>query len=189
MCALALSQCQHLQPRIYALLSLEWSLHASSVQPLANWKSHLLTSLAFSRQINGSMNQWEGMNRVCLRGNGLSHTHTHAYTHKIFTIDMWVTLSITAVMAMQCCEWNDFMSEKICCWIQLWLVVRDLDSFGSLVEGWAINLRLTFHWSGKLRARPFIKLNRFGVALEMLYFLGDFANIALQIEELPFFKF
>lgn len=77
-CTLSLSQCQHIQQRIYVLLSLEWSLHASSMPPLANWKSHLLTSLAFSRQINGSMNQLECMNRLRLRGNGLcTHTHTH----------------------------------------------------------------------------------------------------------------
>lgn len=92
-CTLSLSRRQHIQLRIYVLLSLEWSLHASSIPPLANWKSHLLTSLAFSRQINWSMNQWEGMNRLRLRGNGLIHTCIH--THQIFTIDMWVTLSIT----------------------------------------------------------------------------------------------
>lgn len=92
-----------------------------------------------------------------------SHTHTHAYMHtKIFTIDMWVTLSITLEMAMQCGERNDFMSEKICYWIQLWLVVRDLHSFCSLAEGWAINLRLTSYWSRKLRGAAFIKLNRLG---------------------------
>lgn len=127
------------------------------VPPLANWKSHLLTSLAFSRQINSSMNQWKGMNR--LRGNGVC-THTRAY--QIFTIDMWVTLSITLAKAMHRIERNDFMSEKICYWIQLWLVVRDLDSFCSLVEGWAINLRLTSYWSRKLRGRAFIRLNRLG---------------------------
>lgn len=158
-----------MQLRIYVLLSLEWSLHASSIPPLTNWKSHLLTSLAFSRQINWSMNQWEGMNRLRLRGNGLS-THTRIHTRQIFTIDMWVTLSITPAMAMQCGERNDFMSEKICYWIQLWLVVRDLDSFCSLVEGWAINLRLTSYWSRKLRGTAFIKLNRLGEAGEALLF-------------------
>lgn len=76
-CTLLLSLCQHIQLKIYVLLSLEWSLHASSIRPHANWNSHLLTSLAFSRKINGSMNQWEGMNRHRLRGNGLRrHTHT-----------------------------------------------------------------------------------------------------------------
>lgn len=77
-CTLSLSRCQL---KIYVLLSLEWSLRASSTQPHANWKSHLLTSLAFSRKINGSMNQWEGMNGLRLRGNGLcrrTHTLIHA---------------------------------------------------------------------------------------------------------------
>lgn len=134
------------------------------VPPLTNWKSHLLTSLAFSRQINWSMNQWEGMNR--LRPQRKWTLYTHTLTYQIFTIDMWVTLSITAAMAMQCGERNDFMSEKICYWIQLWLVVRDLDSFCSLVEGWAINLRLTSYWSRKLCGTAFIKLNRLGDAEE-----------------------
>lgn len=136
-CTLSLCLCQHIQLKIYVLLSLEWSLHASGMQPLANWKSHLLTSLAFSRQINGSMNQWEGMNRLRLRGNGLCiHTHSHprTHTHQIFTIDMWLTLSIMAAKATQHGERNDFMSEKICSWIQLRLMVRDLDSLCSLVR-------------------------------------------------------
>lgn len=76
-CTLSLRQ--RMQLKTCVLLSLEWSLHASSTRPHANWKSHLLTSLAFSGKINGSMNQWEGMNRLCLRGNGLCR-HTHAYT-------------------------------------------------------------------------------------------------------------
>lgn len=88
------------------------------------------------------------MNGLGLSGNVLS-THTRALVLKIFTIDKWVTLSVTAVMVMQRSEWNDFTSEEICCWIQPRLVVRELDSFCSLVVGRAINLRLTSHWSGK----------------------------------------
>lgn len=88
------------------------------------------------------MNQWEGMNRLCLRGNGLC-TDTRIHTDQIITIDMRVTLSIMPAMVMQCGKRNDFMSEKICYWIQLWLVGRDLDSLCSLAEGLAINLRLT----------------------------------------------
>lgn len=171
MCALSLSRFQHIQLKIYVLLSLEWSLHASSIQPLANWKSHLLTSLAFSGQINGSMNQWEGMNRLRLRGNGHS-IHTRKHTHQIFIIDMWVTLSITPAVARQCGERNDFMSEKICSWIQLRLMVRDVDSFCSLAEGWAISLSLTSHWSRKLHGTAFITLNRLGD----LIFLEDLWN-------------
>lgn len=55
----------------------EQNPHTSTIIPLANWKSHLVTSLAFSAQINWSMNQWEGLNRLCLWGNGLL-TYAHA---------------------------------------------------------------------------------------------------------------
>lgn len=101
-------------------------------------------------------------------------------THQLLTIDIWVTLSITAVMATQCGERNDFMSEKICCWIQLSLVVRDLGRSCSLVEGWAINLRLTSHWSRELRERAFIKLNRLSDTGEAPLFRGSLQIYLVQ---------
>lgn len=90
---------------------------------LLNWNTHLDTSLAFSAEINGSINRWEGMKRLRLWGNGLARAHTHSHTHalshtpKVFTIDMWVSLSIRPATAAGCGERNDFVSEKICCWI------------------------------------------------------------------------
>lgn len=85
---------------------------------LSNWNSHLDASLAFSAQINGSMNRWEGINRLCPWRDGLVRAHTHTHTRpKIFTIDMWVTLSIRPATAEGWGERNDFVSEKICYWI------------------------------------------------------------------------
>lgn len=115
------------------------------------------------------MDQWINWNVwIDFASEEMDSVHTHIHTHQIFTIDMWVTLSITPAVAMQCCKRNDFMSEKICYWIQLWLVVGDLDGFCSLAEGWAINLRLTSYWSRKLQGTAFIKLNRLGGAGEAL---------------------
>lgn len=85
---------------------------------LSNWNSHLDASLAFSARINGSMNRWEGINRLCPWRDGLVRAHTHTRTRpKIFTIDMWVTLSIRPATAAGWGERNDFVSEKICYWI------------------------------------------------------------------------
>lgn len=143
-----------------SMLSLEGSLHASSVQPPHKLKESLTYIISFyqtNQWINESMGRYEWTPASV----GIDSAHTRVDTHQIFTIDKWVTLSVTLEPFSR---GNDFMSEKICCWIQRGLAVRNLDGFCSLVQGWAINLKLTSYWSGNLRGAAFIRWNGSGDA-------------------------